>query len=93
MQNYCLQYGVWDGNNTGVAAIGQIGRARLDIVRGSTTIFSVCCSNSKLNSDSVVASNAEIVLIPGDVIKIVEICNWFQLETRIFASVIVQPFN
>jgi len=86
--NYNLSAGVWGG--TFSAPI----RFRVDIERGGTAIFSVNCMVAAAGNSAAIASNAEIVLKTGDVVKLVCVrTNFVNVTWTSAAQLMLQPYQ
>lgn len=69
-------------------------RFRIDIVRGSNTIFSVNCIVAAIPGQNSVASNAEIVLQTGDVVNLVTVRgNMTSCTYSCAAQLMLQPYR
>lgn len=75
-------------------SVATFQRFRLDIVRGSTTIFTVSATLGAVPANEALASNSEIVLEPGDEVNIVSrLRNTTNLTYYVFGSLMIQPYE
>lgn len=68
-------------------------RARIDIVRGGTTIFTTCVALSGTGKEASIAASPGIVLLRGDVINAVYVGTMTGVYVNVFAAVQLQPYR